>query len=102
MTRDPLADVPIGESLVKFCTANKDKCPWHPSPELWAQTQQAAKAEVKVVTSNNAGQAQTEKEQVATTRGLGLDQTAPQPSVIRMSAATNAPVLVTILDLVHK
>ena len=57
---------------------------------------------MKVVTSNTAGQAQTEKEQVATTRGLGLDQTAPQPSVIRMSASTSAPVLVTMLDLVHK
>lgn len=102
VTRDPLADVPMGESLVSFCTANKEKCPWHPSAEMWARIQQAAKAEVKIVTSNNAGLAQTEKEQVATTRGLGLDQTAPQPSVIRMSATTNAPVLVTVLDLVHK
>ncbi len=102
VTREPLADVPISENLVALCTANKDKCPWRPSAELWTRIQQAAKAEVKVVTSNNAGLAQTEKEQVATTRGLGLDQTAPQPSVIRMTATTNAPVLVTVLDLVHK
>ena len=34
--------------------------------------------------------------------GLGLDQTAPQPSVIRMNASTTAPLLVTVLDLVHK
>lgn len=102
VTRQPLADVPVSENLAGFCTANKDKCPWRPSAEMWARIQQAAKAEVKVVTSNNAGLAQTEKEQVATTRGLGLDQTAPQPSVIRMSATTNTPVLVTVLDLVHK
>lgn len=103
VTRDPLPEVPIGESLMKFCAANKDKCPWKPPVEAWAQIQLASKAEVRVVTSKtSAGQAETEKEQVATTRGLGLDQTAPQPSVIRMSAATNAPVLVTILDLVHK
>jgi len=103
VTRDPLPEVPVGETLVNFCTANKDKCPWKPPVEAWAQVQLASKAEVRVVTSKvSAGQAQTEKEQVATTRGLGLDQTAPQPSVIRMSAATNAPVLVTILDLVHK
>jgi len=88
--------------LLSFCSTNKDKCPWHPSDEVWKMIQQAAKADVKIVTSNTAGQAQTEKEQLATTRGLGLDQTAPQPSVIRMSASTNAPVLVTILDLVHK
>jgi Domain of unknown function (DUF4384) len=102
VTRDPLPEVPISENLVGFCTANKDKCPWRPTAELWTRVQQGAKAEVKIVTSNTAGQPQTEKEQVATTRGLGLDQTAPQPSVIRMSATTKAPVLVTILDLVHK
>jgi hypothetical protein len=103
VTRDPLPEVPVGETLVSFCTANKDKCPWKPPVEAWAQVQLASKAEVRVVTSKvSAGQVQSEKEQVATTRGLGLDQTAPQPSVIRMSAATNAPVLVTILDLVHK
>lgn len=103
VTREPLPEVPVGENLVNFCTANKDKCPWHPPVPAWAQIQMSAKAEVRIVTSKtSAGQVQTEKEQVATTRGLGLDQTAPQPSVIRMSAATNAPVLVTILDLVHK
>lgn len=103
VTRDPLPEVPIGENLMNFCTANKSKCPWKPPVEAWAQIQLASKADVRIVTSKtSAGQAETEKEQVATTRGLGLDQTAPQPSVIRMSAATNAPVLVTILDLVHK
>ena len=102
VTREPLADVPMSDALVRFCSTNKDKCQWHPTPEVWAKIQEAAKADVKIVTSNSAGQAQSDKEQVATTRGLGLDQTAPQPSVIRMSASTSAPVLVTILDLVHK
>jgi hypothetical protein len=102
VTREPLSEVPIEDALVNFCTANKDKCPWHPTVDVWTRIQQSAKADVKIVTSNSAGQAQTEKEQTATTRGLGLDQTAPQPSVIRMSASTTAPVLVTVLDLVHK
>ena len=102
VTREPLADVPFGDSLVSFCAANKDKCPWHPPAEVWTQIQQASTADVKVVTSKTFGQPQTEKEQVATTRGLGLDQTAPQPSVIRMNASTNARVLVTVLDLMHK
>jgi Domain of unknown function (DUF4384) len=102
VTREPLADVPIAETLMTLCSSNKENCPWHPSVDVWTRIQQAAKADVKVVASNTAGQAQTESEQVATTRGLGLDQTAPQPSVIRMSASTSAPVLVTMLDLVHK
>jgi Domain of unknown function (DUF4384) len=100
VSREPLPLVPTGDDLVNFCSANK--CPWHPAAEVWARVQAANKAEVKVVTSNRYGQSQTEKEQVATTRGLGLDQSAPQPAVIRMSATTNAPVLVTVLDLVHK
>jgi hypothetical protein len=102
VTRQPLPSVPTGADLVKFCSENKDKCPWRPFSEVWAQLQDASKAEVKVVTSKTFGQSETEKEQVATTRGLGLDQSAPQPAVIRMTATTNAPVLVTILDLVHK
>jgi hypothetical protein len=102
LTREPLADVPIAETLISLCSASKEICPWHPPVDVWTRIQQAAKAEVKVVASNTAGQAQSEKEQVATTRGLGLDQSAPQPSVIRMSASTRAPVLVTMLDLVHK
>jgi hypothetical protein len=102
VTREPLSDVPIAETLVTLCAGNKENCPWHPSVEVWTRIQQAARADVKVVTNNSAGKEQTEKEQVATTRGLGLDQTAPQPSVIRMSASTSAPMLVTTLDLVHK
>jgi hypothetical protein len=102
LTREPLADVPMAETLVKLCSTSKDSCPWHPSAEVWTQIQQASRANVKIVASNTAGQPQTEQEQNATTRGLGLDQSAPQPSVIRMSASTSAPVLVTTLDLVHK
>ena len=103
VTREPLSDVPIADTLVNLCSTNKENCPWHPPAEVWTRIQQAARADVKVVTNTStAGQEQTEKEQVATTRGLGLDQTAPQPSVIRMSASTRAPMLVTTLDLVHK
>ena len=102
VTRDPLPAVPVGEALVTFCAGNKTKCPWQPSTEAWAQIQEALKAEVKVAAQTTFGQPQSDKEKVATTRGLGLDQSAPAPSVIRMKASTYAPVLVTVLDLVHK
>ncbi len=102
VTREPLKGAPTGDDLVSFCSTNKDKCPWHPSADVWAQVQDATKAEVKVVTAKTFGQAQSDKEKVATTRGLGLDQSAPLPSVIRVNASTKAPVLVTVLDLVHK
>ena len=102
VTRKPLPSVPIGADLVKFCSENKDKCPWRPFSEIWAQLQDATKAQVRVVSSKTYGQSETEKEKVATTRGLGLDQSAPQPAVIRMTATTNASVLVTVLELIHR
>jgi len=102
VTREPLPIVPTGNDLVGYCATNKGKCPWRPSAEMWARLQNATKAEVKAVASRSFGQPQSEKEQIATTRGLGLDQSAPEPSVIRMNVATNAPLLVTVLDLIHK
>jgi hypothetical protein len=103
VTREPLPLVPTAEGLVKFCQDNKDSCPWHPVAEVWQQVQDGARASsVKVVTSKSFGQTETDKEKDATTRGLGLDQTAPEPAVIRMNASTNAPILVTLLDLIHK
>jgi len=102
VTRDPLPSVPIGENLVSYCATDKDRCPWHPSADVWARIQLGARADVKVVNSSQFGQPQSQSEVVATTRGLGLDQSAPQPSVIRMTASTKAPVLVTVLDLIHR
>ena len=102
VTREPLTAVPAGDELVGFCATQREKCPWHPPADVWAQVQDAAKAEVKAITAKTFGQAQSDKEKVATTRGLGLDQSAPLPSVIRMNVSTKAPVLVTVLDLVHK
>src|SRR2546423_3895964 len=102
LAREPLKSVPANDELVAFCGMNKDKCPWRPSAEVWQQIQDATKAEVKVATSKSFGQAQSDKEKIATTRGLGLDRSAPQPSVIRMNASTSTPILVTVLDLIHK
>ncbi len=102
LAREPLPLVPTGDALVAFCGAKENTCPWQPPAAAWAQIDGARNAQVRVATTNNFGQAQTEREQVATTRGLGLDQSVPPPSVIRMNASTSAPILVTVLDLIHK
>jgi Domain of unknown function (DUF4384) len=103
LTREPLRSVPTGNDLVAWCAANKDKCPWHPPQDVWISVMKdAARSNIKVVTAKTFGQTQTETEKTATTRGLGLDKSAPQPSVIRMNASTNEPMLVTLLDLTHK
>jgi len=102
LTREPLPLVPTGDALVAFCGAKENKCPWQPPAEAWARIDGARSAQVRVAKTDNFGQAQTEREQVATTRGLGLDQSVPPPSVIRMNVSTSAPILVTVLDLIHK
>ena len=102
LSREPLASVPTADDLVAFCGLNKDKCPWQPSTDVWQQIEKATTAQVKVATTQNFGQAQTEREKIAMTRGLGIDKLMPQPSVIRINASSEEPMLVTVLNLVHK
>jgi len=102
VTREPLQSVPTSDELVALCGMSKDKCPWQPPADVWAQIEKATKAEVKVATTKNFGEAQTERERIAMTRGLGLDKSIPPPSVIRVNASSNEPMLVTVLDLMHK
>jgi hypothetical protein len=100
VTRQPLPGIPTDTALVSYCGQNR--CPWRPPVGVWAQVQMNAQGKVGVVKSTSYGQRQTQTEQVAVTRGLGLEQTAPEPSVIRMNASTNAPILVTAVDLIHR
>jgi len=100
ISRQPLPSIPVGEALVDYCA--KNSCPWHPRIEDWAKVKMNVQAKVGVVKSSSYGQKQTAGEREATTRGLGLDQSAPEPSVIRMNVSSNAPILVTAVDLIHK
>ena len=100
VTRQPLPGIPTSASLVNYCGQNR--CPWRPPTGVWAQVNMNAQAKVGVVRSKTYGQKQSQTEQVAVTRGLGLDQSAPEPSVIRMNVSTNAPILVTAVDLIHR
>jgi hypothetical protein len=100
VTRQPLPGVPAGSALVDYCGQNR--CPWQPPVGVWAQVKASGQAKVGVVRSSKYGQKQSQLEREATTRGLGLDQAAPEPSVIRMNVSSNAPILVTAVDLVHR
>ncbi len=102
VTRQPLPGVPTGDALVKYCRENQSGCPWRPAAGIWSQVKAAMNARVHLAKSKTYGQAQTSDEREATTRGLGLDQGAPPPSVIRMNVSSNSNILVTALDLVHK
>ena len=100
VTRQPLPGVPTGDQLVNYCGQNR--CPWQPPAGAWAQLKASGEAKVGLVKSKTYGQKQSQTEQVAVTRGIGLEQSAPEPSVIRMNASSNLPVLVTAVDLIHR
>ncbi len=100
VTREPLPGVPTGDQLVNYCGQNR--CPWRPPVGAWAQLKASGEAKVGLVKSKSYGQKQSQTEQVAVTRGIGLEQSAPEPSVIRMNASSNLPVLVTAVDLIHR
>ncbi len=98
-TREPLKDVPIEDELLAFCRDNK--CPWRPSDQIWEQVQKQSQEPLKSDRTQNYGKAQTDTEHNASTRGLGLAKDDPQPSVIMM-ATSSSPLLVAVLDLIHK
>ncbi|HYY58774.1 MAG TPA: DUF4384 domain-containing protein [Pyrinomonadaceae bacterium] len=102
VTREPIPGVPIEDDLVDYCRQNQNRCPWRPSGQMWAQVRAGMNAQAKVVKSKTYGQVQTGGEREATTRGLGLSQSEPPPSVIRINVSSNTGVLVTALDLIHR
>lgn len=103
VARQPLAGVPAGESLVRLCVESNQACAWTPTAEQWAALKGAnARDQIAVSQVKDDGRAQTAAEREAATRGLGLTAAAPLPSVIYMIASSNANVLVTTVDLIHK
>jgi len=101
-TREPLPGVPIEDDLIAYCRQSGRGCSWRPNPELWVMLQKDMNAPVKTDKSQKYGRAQTVVEKDATTRGIGLSQQDPEPSVITMSVSSSGNTLVTSLDLVHK
>lgn len=102
ITREPIPGTPIGDDLVNFCRNNQGSCPLRMTPASWAKIKDKLNARVKVSKSKTYGQTQTPGEREATTRGLGLDQSAPEPSVVRMNVSSTDGFLVTAIDLVHR
>jgi hypothetical protein len=102
VTREPLPGIPIGDDLAEFCRNRPKPCVWQPTPGLWTQLKANINARVYIDKTKTYGQVQTKAESEATTRGLGLSRSAPEPSVIRMNAVASTGILVTVLDLIHK
>jgi hypothetical protein len=100
-TKQPLNGVPIEDELVAFCKQASANCPLRAPAELWVQIQGNLKVPLKADRSSEYGLAQTSTEKQATTRGIGLAQDDPEPSLIMM-ATSNTSTLVMSIDLIHK
>ena len=100
-TREPLSGVPIEDELIAFCRDSKESCRVKPSNEVWAAVQKDMQAPLKTDKTQQIAGPQTATEQQASTRGLGLAKTDPEPSLVMM-ASTPRSTLVATLDLIHK
>jgi hypothetical protein len=101
-TREPLPAVPIDDDLLNYCRGTRNKCPWQPGVEVWAQIQKELSAPVQVDKSQQYGNAQSASEQSGSTRGIGLSREDPEPSLVMLTASSNTPILVATLELIHR
>lgn len=101
-TREPLSGVPLESDLIGFCREKPTNCPMRPPDDLWSLVQKESSAQIQTNKTADIGGTQTEVEQQATARGIGLNRDDPEPSLIMMSASTSSNTLVATLELLHK
>ena len=103
-SRRPLADVPAGQALVKFCGKNLEDCAWKPTAAQWARILDGAKGG-RVAEAKNAQLAQAGPPPVmpgTLQRGLKVKKEDPRPAIVRVNESPDADVLVTEIILTHK
>ncbi|MBV8856127.1 MAG: DUF4384 domain-containing protein [Acidobacteria bacterium] len=103
-SRQPLADVPAGQALVKFCGKNLEDCAWKPSAAQWARINSGAKGR-GVTEAKSMQLAQTTVPTavpVTLQRGLKVKKDDPRPAIVRVNDSPDADVLVTEIVLTHK
>ena len=102
-SRRPLADVPAGEALVKFCGKDLEDCAWKPTAGQWARILDGAKGG-RVTEAKNVQLAQAGPPVMPGTlrRGLKVKKEDPEPAVVRVNESPDADLLVTEIVLTHK
>jgi hypothetical protein len=103
-SRQPLAGVPTGEPLVKFCGKNLDDCSWKPTAAQWERIKGEAKGR-GVTEAKNTQLAQAGPPPVMPNilqRGLKIKRDDPAPAIVRVNDSPEASVLVTEIVLIHK
>ena len=102
-SREPLAGVPTGDALVKFCGNNQDDCSWKPPASLWERIRRGAKGQ-GIVEAKNTQLAQAGPTVMPGTlqRGIKVKKNDPKPAVVRVNNSPDADLLVTEIVLTHK
>jgi len=103
VSREPLAGVPTGEALKKFCGKNDEDCEWRPTPAQWARIAAAALDRRVVEARSTLARADTQPVMpVMLQRGIRVKKDAPKPMTVRVSDSPGAKMLVTKIELLHK
>lgn len=103
VSREPLAGVPAGEALRKFCGKNVEDCEWRPTPAQWARIAAAALDRRVVEARSTLARADTQPVMPVTLqRGIRVKKDAPKPMTVRVSDSPGAKMLVTKIELLHK
>jgi hypothetical protein len=103
-SRRPLADVPTGEALVRFCDKKRD-CAWTPTAAQWARIKGASNGGRGVTEAKNTQIAQAGAQPVmpnTLSRGIKIKRDDPKPAVVRVNNSPGANVIVTDIVLTHK
>jgi hypothetical protein len=100
VSRQPLEGVPIGNALQDYYNQGAGQY-WSPPAHVWARIAEAAGQKVEESYIADAGKPLTRTETDAVSRGLGMPQGAPPPTVIRVNAAGPQDIHVTVVELSH-
>lgn len=103
-SRKPLAGVPTGEALAKFCQGRGEDCVWPVAPAQWSRILDGAKGRrVKEVKNETLARAEPPPDTLAMVqRGMRLDKSAPKPAFLRVSDTPDADILVTEIVFTHR
>lgn len=102
LSREPIAGVPAGEALRKYCGKNVDECEWRPTAAQWARIS-AASLDRGVRQATAIAQADTQPVMPVTLqRGIRVKKDAPKPMTVRVADMPGAKMLVTKIELLHK
>ena len=103
-SRSPLADVPAGEALVKFCGKNPEDCAWRPTAAQWARILGGkGKGVIEAKNPQLIAQANVPAAMPGTLqRGLKVRKEDPKPAVVRVNQSPDADLHSTEIVLTHR